>query len=159
MKKLVVTRRRESCASVSNGARLRRCRTTCVTLESGETLKRGCGGRGLVAFEAGWKCLYCGNYIYHPRLSVETLWFHYKLTREYWRVTHREGRDYINGMPVDGRAETLPRFLVADLREVRPPRWFRFYVVYDEEEFAGYLANLKERHEEKNNRTVSLPCR
>ncbi|MFQ5674206.1 MAG: hypothetical protein ACE5G9_14085 [Nitrospinales bacterium] len=145
MKKLLVTRRRGKSSRTAGWAGLRQCKTTFVTLDSGETLKRGCGGRGLVAFEAGWRCLYCGNYIYHARLSVDTLWFHYKLTREYWRATHRGGQEYINGIPVDGCAETLPRFLAADLREVRPPRWFRFYIVCDAEEFACYLANLKER--------------
>lgn len=146
MKKLVITRHLENDSRKALHTGFRRCKTAFVVLESGEILKRGCGGLGVVRFEAGWKCLYCGNYSYGCSLTLETLWTHFKIAREYWRAMTLNGREYINGMPVAGYAESLPRFLLADLLELQPPYWFRFYVSYGEGEFADYLITLKERH-------------
>lgn len=142
MKKLAIRRTRENGSKGNYSQDLHWCKIVFKTLETGETIKRGCGNRGLVRFEAGRKCFYCGNYVYYPNLKLETLWFHFKLGREYWRAINIDGRDFVNGIPVSGRAEPLPRYLLADLLEVRPPRWFPFYLLYEEEEFTRYLEAL-----------------
>lgn len=142
MKKLTIRRTCENGSKGSYSQGLRWCKIVVMTLETGETIKRGCGNRGLVGFEAGRKCFYCGNYVYHPNLKLETLWFHFKLAREYWRAVDIDGRDFVNGIPVPGRAEPLPHYLLADLVEVQPPRWFPFYLLYEEEEFIRYLEAL-----------------
>lgn len=119
--------------------RLERCRITLVTLDSGEILKKGCGRRGLVSFEGGWKCFYCGRYQYTEGPSLEELWFHFRLGREYWRVQSSAGREYVNGVPVSGPGDVLPAGWVRDLADPKPPDWFRAYVQCDETQFNQYL--------------------
>lgn len=114
-----------------------RCRIVNLRLETGEMLKRGCGLCGLEAVETGWHCFYCGNHIYRSGLPLDALWSHFKTGREYWRAIHVGGRDFINGVPMTG--EDLPRRLLADLKEIRPPRWFAYYLIYDEQEFMRYM--------------------
>lgn len=135
MGKLKIGRDREGNARRA----LRRCRILFVNLANGETVKRGCGGRGLMEFGAGWKCFYCGAYVYRPKLRMESLWFHFKMGREYWRMAFINGWEYINGVPVVAPAEHLPQDLLADLAEIQRPAWFDFYVMYEEEEFKRYL--------------------
>lgn len=134
----------------------RPCEIEFTVLESGETVKRGCGSRGLVRFEAGWRCFYCGNYIYHPRLQLAVLWRHFKTAREFWRATHINGQNYINGIPVSGNVESLPAYLLADLLEVEPPEWFGFYLLYEEAEFARYLENPRRFSRKSNPSTQSV---
>lgn len=118
---------------------LLRCPVTVITLESGETVKKGCGRRGLAPFEAGYKCFYCGNVQYAATPSLDELWFHFRLGREYWRVQSAGGREYVNGVPVRGVGDALPAECVRDLTDPRPPEWFRFYVQCDENQFNQYL--------------------
>jgi hypothetical protein len=94
-----------------------------------------------VPFEAGWKCFYCGNYQYAATPSLDELWFHFRMGREYWRVHSSAGREYVNGVPVPGRGDALPAGWVRDLADPRPPEWFRFYVQCDENQFNQYLQN------------------
>jgi len=51
----------------------------------------------------------------------------------------REDRNFINGVPVSGFPDFLPRRLLADLAETSPPKWFRNYLVFDDEQFKNYL--------------------
>ncbi len=118
---------------------MRRCPVTAVTLESGEILKRGCGRRGLVAFDAGWKCFYCGNVLYREAATVESMWFHFRLGREYWRAHSTAGREFINGIAVNGQAEGLPSECMRDLNEPNPPDWFYKFVEDDETPFDEIL--------------------
>lgn len=134
--RIKVTRNRNGVDTESR-SRFGRCRIVNLRLETGETLKRGCGLSGLEEVETGWRCFYCGNHIYRSGLRLEALWSHFKIGREYWRPVHVEGRDFVNGIPVTG--EDLPRRLLADLKEIRPPRWFAYYLIYDEQEFTRYL--------------------
>ncbi|MFQ5443123.1 MAG: hypothetical protein ACE5EK_00775 [Nitrospinales bacterium] len=120
---------------------LRICKDTAITLESGETIRKGCGQRGMMPFEVGWRCFYCGNYFYNSKITLEDLWLHFKILREYRAAMTIDGRDYINGIPVSGQAEDLPATLLADLVEVKPPNWFYYYVKCDEQEFEHYLKN------------------
>lgn len=115
------------------------CRIQYITLETGEKIKRGCGQNGLLQTDVGWRCFYCGNYVYRSESSLEALWFHFKTAREYWRVTSRGGREFVNGIPVSGSPDPLPHRLLADLEETRPPKWFPYYMVYDEDQFLHYL--------------------
>lgn len=132
-------KQREETGLQNQSKRLLECKVRMISLENGETVKRGCGRAGLMASEVGWHCFYCGNYIYQTNPTLDALWFHFKIAREYWRAMSREDKNYINGVPVSGFPEFLPRRLLADLAEARPPKWFRFYLVYDEEQFQKYL--------------------
>ena len=115
------------------------CPQTVTRLDSGESIRRGCGRSGLIPNEVGWKCFYCGNYVYQVSPTLDSLWFHFKVAREYWRATHRSGVNFINGVPVSGTADSLPRRLRSDLSEPRPPKWFAYYVACDEGQFQRYL--------------------
>jgi hypothetical protein len=97
------------------------------------------GQTGLMPDEVGWSCFYCGNYIFRPAPSLHDLWFHFKVGREYWRAMSLGGDNFINGVPVSGLPDSLPRRLWGDLTETRPPKWFKYYIVYDEEQFQKYL--------------------
>ncbi len=125
-----------------------RCRVHIVTLASGETLKRGCGRRGLVEFGAGWRCFYCGNYLYKENPPLRALWFHFRLARDYWRVKNFQGRDFVNGIPVTGAGEPLPHSLLKDLAEPEPPEWFEPYLSFNEEEFQTYIGKLPREERE-----------
>lgn len=116
-----------------------RCVVVTRTLEAGDTVKRGCGNRGMVFCDVGWRCLYCGNLVYCPDTSLNSLWFHFKVGREYWRIMNRESVNYLNGIPVHGEIDPLPRFLRADLEEKQPPKWFPYFLIYDEYQFKHYL--------------------
>lgn len=117
----------------------RDCRISFTTLETGETVKRGCGGSGLVPYNVGWRCLYCGNFVYRAKITVRQMWFHFKVAREYWRPMSRQNVNFINGIPVSGAIDSLPRFLLRDLDETLPPKWFPYYLLYDESQFKRYL--------------------
>ncbi len=123
------------------------CRERDIALESGETLRRGCGRVGLVPGQAGWSCFYCGNYVYQKDLPLDVLWFHFKTAREYWRVMSQQDRHFVNGVPVTGPADALPAALKRDLMEVHPPKWFLYFVLYDEFEFKQYLERMGIDHE------------
>lgn len=115
------------------------CRIVTANLETGETVKRGCGRKGMEAFGAGWRCLYCGNYVYRSGAGLAELWSHFKTGREYWRATVVGGQEFVNGVPAPGGAEGLPSRLLDDLREIRPPKWFAYYLVCEERDFRRYL--------------------
>lgn len=123
--------------------RLFRCPVVVITLANGEVLKRGCGRSGMSEFDAYLKCLYCGNYLYKQAPSLESLWFHFRWAREFWKVHNNQGRDFVNGVPVMGKAETLPSSCLPDLTESRPPRWFPYFLKYSDQEFRDYMFNLK----------------
>lgn len=138
--KLVVTNKNRGIAFA--GRRLKRCRAIITTLETGENLRRGCGHRGLMEFGPGWKCFYCGNIIYKNGADLEELWFHFRMGREYWRIKTLLGRDFINGIPVTGRGDSIPAQLWPDLEESRPPKWFPHFLSSGEEEFQKYLKSI-----------------
>lgn len=115
------------------------CKARIISLENGETVKRGCGRAGLIPGEVGWSCFYCGNYIFKAAPTLSALWFHFKVGREYWRAMSQGGNNFINGVPVSGFPDSLPRSLWGDLTEARPPKWFKYYIVYDEDQFQKYL--------------------
>ncbi len=115
------------------------CKVRSISLDNGETLKRGCGRAGLMPSDVGWRCFYCGNYVYRNDPPLDALWFHFKMGREYWRGMSREGKHFINGVPVAGSPDCLPSYLLADLTEPRPPKWFRFFVIFDADQFERYL--------------------
>jgi hypothetical protein len=121
----------------------RTCPIRIVSLESGETVKRGCGDKGMIPTDTGWHCFYCGNYIYQTHAPLTALWFHFKIAREYWRAMSRGDTFFINGVPVSGGPDYLPGRLLADLAESHPPKWFRYYLIFDEEQFQSYLNNEK----------------
>ena len=123
----------------SRSGRRLMCKVRIIPLENGETVKRGCGRTGMMPSEVGWSCFYCGNYVYRPAPTLSALWFHFKVGREYWRAMSQGGRNFINGVPVSGFADSLPRRLWADLKEARPPKWFKYYIVFDEDQFQKYL--------------------
>lgn len=137
--KLVVTNKRriESC-----GRRLKRCRAIVTTLETGENLRRGCGHRGLMECASGWKCFYCGNIIYKSGVDLDELWFHFRIGREYWRIKTLLGKDFINGVPVSGRGDSIPAKLLPDLAESRPPKWFPYFLASSDEKFQQYLQTI-----------------
>ncbi len=116
-----------------------RCRPKSIVLENGEKLKRGCGRVGLIPDAVGWKCFYCGNFVYQKQIPLDVLWFHFKTAREYWRVMSRQDKNFVNGVPVAGPADALPSALKRDLMEVHPPQWFLYFVLQDESEFQHYL--------------------
>jgi len=97
----------------------------------------------MVADEAGGRCLYCGNFYYKKKISLESLWFHFKIAREYWSARRGLDQEYINGFPVNGKADSLPGKLKADLDESRPPDWFWHFMKSDEEQFKKYLQERK----------------
>ena len=119
--------------------RWQECRVRIISLESGETVKRGCGRKGMIPTDVGWHCFYCGNYIYQTKPSLKALWFHFRIAREYWRAMSRGENNFINGVLVSGLPDFLPRRLLADLSEANPPKWFLYYLTFDEEQFQTYL--------------------
>ena len=123
--------------------RLFQCPVVVITLANGEVLKRGCGRSGMSEFGACLRCLYCGNYLYKKSPSLESMWFHFRWAREFWRIRNTQGRDFVNGVPVMGKAETLPSSCISDLAEARPPRWFPYFLKYSDQEFRDYMFNLK----------------
>ncbi|MDH5764078.1 MAG: hypothetical protein OEZ51_13985 [Nitrospinota bacterium] len=139
MKKLKVVKT----AGSKSDQRLFRCPVVVIPLAGREVIKRGCGRLGMTEFDAGRRCLYCGNYIYRKTASVESMWFHFRWAREYWRTHNTQGRDFVNGVPVSGRAESLPSSCLSDLSESRPPRWFPYFLSHSDREFHEYLLNLK----------------
>jgi len=120
------------------------CQVHSIPLDNGETLKRGCGRIGLIPSDVGWRCFYCGNYVYRADPPVEALWFHFRVAREYWRAMSRGDQHFVNGVPVSGLADSLPSCLRADLGEPSPPVWFRYFLIFDEQQFTHYLES---RHE------------
>ncbi len=124
---------------VSLSGRWRMCEVRVISLENGETIKRGCGRAGLMPDDVGWRCFYCGNYIFRRSPTLSSLWFHFKVGREYWRAMSQGGHNFINGVPVSGFPDSLPSCLRGDLTETRPPKWFKYYIVFDEDQFQKYL--------------------
>jgi hypothetical protein len=123
----------------SKSGRWQMCKVRVIPLENGETVKRGCGRTGLRPSEVGWSCFYCGNYVFRADPSLSALWFHFKVGREYWRAMSQGGRNFINGVPVSGFSDSLPRRLWADLLDASPPKWFPYYMGLDEDQFQKYL--------------------
>lgn len=123
--------------------RLVQCPVVVLTLATGEVVKRGCGRSGMAEFGACLRCLYCGNYLYKKATSLESLWFHFRWAREFWRTHHKSGRDFVNGVPVTGKGESLPAACLNDLSEAKPPSWFSYFMNKSEREFRDYLINLK----------------
>ncbi len=123
--------------------RLFQCPVVVITLANGEVLKRGCGRSGMSEFGACLRCLYCGNYLYKKSSSLESMWFHFRWAREFWKSHNTHGRDFVNGVPVSGKPETLPSACISDLAESRPPRWFPYYLKYSDREFRDYMLELK----------------
>ncbi len=115
------------------------CRVEEMVLQTGERIKRGCGRQGLFPFDGGWRCFYCGRYLYETGSTLTELWFHFRLAREYWKIQCANGRDYINGVPVPGMPDPLPQSLQGDLADPEPPAWFAVFVEVDEEGFKRYL--------------------
>lgn len=122
---------------------LKLCLPVNFVLESGETIRRGCGSHGLYKTEVGWHCFYCGNYLYLQKPSIKSLWFHFKVGREYWRTMFSRDRIFINGLPVAGLPDSLPGRLVSDLLEPAPPSWFSYFIFYDGTQFKQYMENYK----------------
>jgi len=139
MKKLKLVRISEKKATPC----LIRCPVVVITLASGEVLKRGCGRSGMSEFGACLRCLYCGNYLYKKTPSLESMWFHFRWAREFWRPHITQGRDFVNGVPVTGKAETLPSSCLSDLAESKPPRWFPYFLKYSDQEFRDYMFTQK----------------
>ncbi len=139
MIQIKLTRQKSGTRSNTEAATWQQCPIRSISLESGETVKRGCGQMGLLSTDIGWRCFYCGNYIYRTHSSLNALWFHFKIAREYWRAMSREGNNFINGVPVSGFSDFLPRRLLADLAEAHPPKWFRYYLRFDDDQFKKYL--------------------
>ncbi len=134
-----LTRKKQGTRLHSEAGTWRQCPIRIISLESGETVKRGCGQMGLMSTATGWHCFYCGNYIYQTNSTLDALWFHFKIAREYWRAMSRADRNFINGVPVSGFPDVLPGRLLADLVEAHPPKWFRYYLIFDDEKFQAYL--------------------
>jgi len=129
--------------NASTSERLKLCLPVSHVLETGETLRRGCGKNGLHETDIGWHCFYCGNYLYRSEPSLKALWFHFRVGREYWRARFFRDRVFINGVPVSGLPDCLPRSLVCDLLEPNPPHWFSYFIFYDGPQFQKYLENYK----------------
>jgi hypothetical protein len=140
VEKIRITR---SCHQKSEKKRLKFCFPVSYALETGEILQRGCGRNGLHETDVGWHCLYCGNYLYRPEPSLEALWFHFRVGREYWRAMFSQDKIFINGIPVTGLPDGLPKNLASDLLEPNPPPWFSYFIFYDGPQFAKYLENRK----------------
>lgn len=126
-----------------SATRLFRCPVVVISLANGEVVKRGCGRSGMSEFDAFLRCLYCGNYLYKKAASLESMWFHFRWAREFWKVHSNQGRDFVNGVPVTGKAETLPPSCLPDLAESRPPQWFPHFLTSNDQEFREYMINLK----------------
>ncbi len=126
-----------------NTPKLFRCPVVIITLVNSEVMKRGCGRFGMSEFDAGWRCLYCGNYMYKQAPSLESMWFHFRWAREFWKVHSGQAYDFVNGIPVTGRAESLPSSCLSDLAEFRPPRWFPYFLKYSDREFQEYMLDKK----------------
>ena len=139
MKKLKVVKTSEKRIA----QRLFQCPVVVVTLSNGEVLKRGCGRSGMSEFGACLRCLYCGNYLYKKSPSLESMWFHFRWARDFWRIHNTHGRDFVNGVPVTGKAESLLSAGVSDLAESRPPKWFPYFLKYSDREFREYMLNSK----------------
>jgi len=139
MGQIKLTRQKENPCLKADAGKWLKCQVRTISLESGETVKRGCGQTGLMPTDIGWHCFYCGNYIYQTNSTLDALWFHFKIAREYWRAMRREDKNFINGVPVSGFPDFLPRRLLADLVETHPPKWFRYYLKFDDEQFQKYL--------------------
>ena len=118
---------------------LKECLKEKVVLESGEEIKRGCGFTGLYQTEVGWRCLYCGNYLYKGKTNLEAWWFHFRVGREYWRVSVSQDKIFINGIPISGLPDSLPEKLKSDLAESSPPKWFPYFVAYEGHQFTKYF--------------------
>ncbi|HKI48438.1 MAG TPA: hypothetical protein VKA69_03865 [Desulfobacteria bacterium] len=123
--------------------RLFQCPVVVITLANGEVIKRGCGRSGMSEFGACLRCLYCGNYLYKKSASLESMWFHFRWAREFRKIHNTQGRDFVNGVPVMGKAEALPSACLSDLAESTPPRWFPYFLKYSDQEFREYMFNLK----------------
>ena len=123
--------------------RLKVCLPASFKLETGETIERGCGKNGLYETDVGWQCIYCGNYLYRPKISLKAMWFHFRVGREYWRVMFSRDNFFINGVPVSGSPDCLPKSLLADLAEPNPPPWFSYFIYYDGPQFEKYLEKYK----------------
>ncbi len=123
--------------------RLFQCPVVVITLANGEVLKRGCGRSGMSEFGVCLRCLYCGNYLYKKSPSLESMWFHFRWAREFWKIHNTQGRDFVNGVPVMRKVDTLPYYCLADLAESRPRQWFPHFLKYSDQEFREYMFNLK----------------
>ncbi len=118
---------------------LKECRQEKFLLENGEEIQRGCGLLGLYQTDVGWRCLYCGNYLYQEKSPLDVLWFHFRMGREYWKISVSQDKIFINGVPITGLPDSLPRNLISDLSEPRPPKWFPYFVSYEGHQFKKYL--------------------
>ncbi len=123
--------------------RLKLCLPATFVLETGETLYRGCDRKGMYETDMGWHCLYCGNYLYRSRPTLDAMWFHFRVGRDYWRTMFSRDNIFINGVPVTGLPDSLPRSLVSDLLEPSPPPWFSYFIFYDGPQFKKYLERYK----------------
>ncbi len=121
------------------GSSLKECQKETILLESGEEIQKGCGFFGLYRTDVGWRCLYCGNYLYQEKSHLEALWFHFRVGREYWKIYVSQDKIFINGVPVSGLPDPLPRKFISDLSELRPPKWFPYFVSYEGYQFKKYL--------------------
>lgn len=119
------------------------CPVVAVTLATGEVVKRGCGRSGMADFGACLRCLYCGNYLYKKESSLESLWFHFRWAREFWKIHNQSGRDFVNGVPVPGTGESLPAACRPDLAESKAPQWFPYFLESSDREFRDYLMKQK----------------
>lgn len=138
MHKIRVIRSSNVGRQVTKG-RLKVCIPASFVLESGESVRRGCGRSGLYKTNVGWHCFYCGNYLYSSAPSLKALWFHFRVGRDYWRTMFSRDMIYINGVPVSGLADGLPKSLFSDLLEPNPPSWFTYFIFYDRDQFSKYL--------------------
>ena len=127
----------------SEKKRLKVCLPVSFELETGEILQRGCGKKKLYETDVGWHCLYCGNYLYRREPSLKAMWFHFRVGREYWRAMFSLDNVFINGVPVSGLPDCLPRRLISDRLEPNPPPWFSYFIFYDGPQFKKYLENYK----------------
>jgi len=142
LKKIRISRAYESTKSPMKG-NFRVCSPVSFVLETGEALQRGCGRKGLYETDVGWHCFYCGNYLYRQEPSLKAMWFHFRVGREYWRAMFSRDNVFINGVPVSGLPDCLPRSLLSDLLEPNPPPWFSYFIFYDGPQFKKYLENYK----------------
>jgi hypothetical protein len=127
----------------SEKKRLKVCLPVSFELETGKILQRGCGKKKLYETDVGWHCLYCGNYLYRREPSLKAMWFHFRVGREYWRAMFSLDNVFINGVPVSGLPDCLPRRLISDRLEPNPPPWFSYFIFYDGPQFKKYLENYK----------------
>ena len=142
MKKIRVLRVFSGEKSSTKG-RLKLCSPVSFVMETGESLQRGCGKNGLYETDFGWHCFYCGNYLYREKPSLKAMWFHFRVGREYWRAMFSRDNIFINGVPVSGLADCLPRTLLCDLVEPNPPPWFSYFIFYDGPQFKKYMEKYR----------------